>query len=132
MPPAFIIVLGLTVFFLDEGRKAVKPFFVWRAGIFITTNRGYMSREEAIKTLLDSPEGESQAERIERIEKKLDLILSVIVVRQKDACEVAEVTPATVRNKVKRGEVAVLQADGSRSNYLTLQTTRKLKERRTK
>lgn len=50
-------------------------------------------------TLLESSEDESQSKRIERIEKKLDPILSVIVVQQKAACLVAGVSPDTVRNK---------------------------------
>ncbi len=87
------------------------------------------AREEAIKTLLEPPEDETQSERIERIEKKLDFILSVIVVQQKDACEAVGVHPDTVRNKVLRGETEILQRDGSRLNYLTLEQAGDLKKR---
>ncbi len=89
-----------------------------------------MSREEALKTLFESPENETQTERLERIEKKMDLILSVIVVQQKDACEAVGVSPDTVRNRVLRGDTEILQRDGSRLNYLTLQQTGELKTRK--
>ena len=92
-----------------------------------------MTREVRRKLIEEIEKDERLAsleEEVRSLNEKIDLLLDVIVVRQKDACEVADITAATVRNKVKRGEVNVLQADGSRANYLTLQTTRKLKERR--
>jgi hypothetical protein len=88
-----------------------------------------MSREEAIKELLQLTDESEQAMRIDRIERKLDLILSCIVVQQKDAAEAVGVSSDTVRNKVLRGEIEILQRDGSRLNYLTLKTTGNLKVR---
>lgn len=89
-----------------------------------------MSREEALRTLLETPENETLVERLDRIEKKMDLFLSVIVVQQKDACEAAGISPDTVRNRVLSGDMSVLQRDGSRLNYLTLEQTGELKPRR--
>ena len=90
-----------------------------------------MSREEAIKTLLEeSTDKKSIEERLDRIEKKFDLILSVLVVQQKDACEAMGVSDDTVRNKVLRGEVEILQRDGSRLNFLTLADAGELKKRK--
>ncbi len=74
------------------------------------------TREEALKTLLEIERDDNLTERLDRIEKKFDLILSVIVVQQKDACLAVGVSPDTVRNKVLRNEVEVLQRDGSRLN----------------
>lgn len=88
-----------------------------------------MSREEALRELLKNDDAET-GERLDRLEKKLDLILSVIVVQQKDACEAVGVSADTARNKVLAGDVEVLQADGSRLNYYTLKETAKLKPRR--
>lgn len=90
-----------------------------------------MSREDVIKALLETPAADSdQAERITRIEQKLDLILSVIVVQQKDACEAVGVSPDTVRNRVLSGDTTILQRDGSRLNYLTLEQAGELKTRK--
>lgn len=89
-----------------------------------------MSTEEAIKNLLNSKDESEQAERIDRIEQKLDLLLSVIVVQQKDACEAVGISPDTVRNHVLRGNTEVLQRDGSRLNFLTLTTVGELKPRK--
>lgn len=90
-----------------------------------------MSREELLKALLDTPETDtSQLERITRIEQKLDLILSVIVVQQKDACEAVGISSNTVRNRVLSGDISVLQRDGSHLNYLTLEQTGQLKTRK--
>ena len=90
-----------------------------------------MNREEAIKTLLESePDGANNTQRLERLEQKLDLILSVIVVQQKDACQAVGISDDTIRNKVLRGETEVLQRDGSRLNYLTLEGVGDLKVRR--
>lgn len=89
-----------------------------------------MSKEEAIKTLLADTGPENIEERLERIEKKFDLILSVIVVQQKDVCAAKNISPDTVRNKVLSGDTEVLQADGSRLNFMTLKTAGELKPRR--
>ncbi len=70
-----------------------------------------------------------EEEKLNRIEAKLDALLSVILVQQKDACEAAGVTPETVRNKVLRGEVEIFQSDGSRLNYLKLSDVPNLKRR---
>ena len=68
-------------------------------------------------------------DRLDRIEAKLDALLSVIVIQQKDACEAAGITAATARAKVLRGELDILQGDGSRLNYIKLTAVPKLKKR---
>jgi hypothetical protein len=88
-----------------------------------------MLREEALKVLLESPENETEAEWRVRMEKKIDVILSCIVIQQKNAAEAVGVSPDTVRDKVLRGEIDVLQRDGSRLNYLTLEDVGELKVR---
>lgn len=88
-----------------------------------------MSRGELINQLLETKDSSEQSERIDRIEKKLDLILSCIVIQQKDAAEAVGVSPDTVRDKVLRGEIDILQRDGSRLNYLTLEDVGELKVR---
>ena len=100
------------------------------AKIFVVVQGDEKETKEALKALLETPENESQNQRLERIEKKMDLILSVIVVQQKDACEAVGVSPDTVRNRVLRGDTEVLQRDGSRLNYLTLEQTGELKTRK--
>jgi hypothetical protein len=50
-------------------------------------------------------------DQAKRIEEKLDLLLSVIVVQQKDVAEIAGVTDDTIRNHVKRGKLNVLQRE---------------------
>lgn len=89
-----------------------------------------MSREDLLKALLETPENETLIERLDRIEQKMDLFLRVIVVQQKDACEAVGISPDTVRNRVLSGDMSVLQRDGSRLNYLTLEQTGELKTRR--
>lgn len=91
---------------------------------------------ELKKKLIDEINTEERLAAIEarqqEINDKIDVLLEAIVVRQKDGAEIAGVTEATVINRRKRGEINILQADGSRSSYLTLQTTKKLKERRSR
>ncbi|HEY8562839.1 MAG TPA: hypothetical protein VIL74_20845 [Pyrinomonadaceae bacterium] len=91
-----------------------------------------MSRKELLEQLLNDADDESTKERLDRLEAKLDILLSAIVIRQKDACEIAGITQATARNMALRGELLPLQADGGKANYLTLETTAKLKPRRQK
>lgn len=81
-----------------------------------------MNIEEAIK--------QSVQEAVEPLREKIDLLMRAIVVQQKDACEIAGVSPDTVRNKATRGEVEILQKDGSRLNYLTLKQTAELRPRK--
>ncbi len=67
--------------------------------------------------------------RLSTIEQQLALLLNAIVVQQKDACQITGITPETVRNKAERGEVNILQFDGSRRNFVTLQDASSLKVR---
>lgn len=83
-----------------------------------------------IKSLLDADELSDLKKEVNELNKKLDLILSVIVVQQKDACEAAGITSAAVRQRVLRGDVEVMQRDGSRLNFLTLSEVGGLKPRR--
>lgn len=69
-------------------------------------------------------------DRLTRIEKGMSLLLTAIVVRQKDACEIAEVSPDTPRNRHRAGKLNVLSRDGSRLKYLTLADVGDLKPRR--
>ena len=71
----------------------------------------------------------SDDEQLNRIEGKLDILLSVIVIQQKDAAAAAGVHSDTVRNKVLKGELEVLTADGSRLNFLQLKDVPNLKKR---
>lgn len=89
-----------------------------------------MSREEAIKTLLEGDAPTNLEQKVDDLTAKVDLLLSVIVVQQKDACEAVGISPDTVRNKVLSGDAEVLQRDGSRLNFLTLTTVGELKVRR--
>lgn len=66
---------------------------------------------------------------LEENSKMLSILLSAIVVSQKDAAKIASVSPLTIINKVRRGEVEDLSADGSRLNFLRLEAMPKLKER---
>jgi len=91
-----------------EGRKLINLFLFFFALLVFLKKEIIMSREEAIKALLGESENESVAERLDRIEKKFDLILSVIVVQQKDFCEAIGMSPDTVRNKVLSGDIEML------------------------
>lgn len=93
-----------------------------------------MSRDEAIKTLLDEESIEQRLSRIEqqnaRIEKTLELITSVIVVQQKDVCNAVGISSNALRAKVLNGEIDPLQADGSRTNFFILKPVENLKIRK--
>jgi hypothetical protein len=66
----------------------------------------------------------------EEIARSLEPLLSAIVVRQKDAADLAETSARTLSNKIASGDLTVLAADGSRKHYFTLQTIEDLKQRR--
>lgn len=90
-----------------------------------------MSRDEAIKTLLEESDNSDLREEVRELKNMVAILLEAIVVPQKDAAEIAGITPHTIRNKVKNGELDILQGDGSRLNYLTLTQTIGLKKRKT-
>jgi len=69
-------------------------------------------------------------EKIDKLLTLLEVLGDVVVVQQKDAATVAGISDDTIRNRVKRGELAVLSRDGSRLNYLTLNEVGELKKRR--
>lgn len=81
-----------------------------------------MSIEETIKQAI--------AEAVEPLQKQIDQLLSVVVVQQKDACTIAGVSDEIIRNRARKGEVSLLQKNGSRLNYLTLKDVSGLKPRR--
>lgn len=89
-----------------------------------------MSREEAIKILLEPLPDEDINARLDRIEAMLELILTAIVIPQIDACEIAGITAATIRNMALRGEVDPMQKDGSKLNFYQLKQVKGLKPRR--
>lgn len=66
----------------------------------------------------------------QRIDAKLDPLMQLIAVKQRDACGAAGVTDDTARNKVKRGEIQPLTRDGSNRVYFTLETMPGLKARK--
>ena len=79
-----------------------------------------MNRTEIIEELIKGVADVSVIERLDRIEAKLGIILSALVVAQKDAGMLAGITDDTIRNMALRGDVDPLQADGSSRNYFTL------------
>lgn len=83
-----------------------------------------MSIDETIKKHVE--------DAVRPLQDKIDLLLSAIVVQQKDAAALAGVTTDTVRNKATRGEVEILQRTGSRLNYITLKETSTLKVKKAK
>ena len=89
-----------------------------------------MSREEAIKALLEENNDGDLREEVREIKNMLAVILDSIIVQQKDACQAAGVSPDTVRNKVLSGEIDILHAQGSRLNFMTLKTVGNLKKRK--
>ena len=89
-----------------------------------------MDKTEAIKTLLDTSNGEAIGERLERIEFMLLQIGASIAIPQKDAAKLLEVTDDTMRNMALRGEIETLQSDGSNRNFYTLNQIAGLKFRK--
>ena len=71
-----------------------------------------MTIEELIK--------QSVEEAVAPLREQLDLILSVIIVRQKDAGKLANVSDDIIRRESPNGHIQILQRAGSRLNYLTL------------
>lgn len=70
-----------------------------------------------------------QEEISRNLESHLDPILSTICVQQKDAAELAGVSPRTLATRIADGDLPVLAQDGSRKNYLTLKSLADLKQR---
>lgn len=60
---------------------------------------------------------------------RLDLIMAAMLIQQKDAAELAEVSPRTISNKIKSGEIKALAQEGSRKNYITLKAIEGLRPR---
>jgi len=67
---------------------------------------------------------------LERIERKVDFILSVLVVQQKDVVAATGIDPETIRKRAEAGEIELLSRDGSRLNFMTLKTAYDLKQRK--
>ena len=65
----------------------------------------------------------------EEIEAQIGPLKSVIVVKQKDACEALGITDDTARNRLKNGNVEILQRDGSRLVYFELRQVDGLRRR---
>jgi len=89
-----------------------------------------MDKTEAIKTLLETPNAEEIAERLDRIEFLLLRIGETIAIPQKEACQMLEVTDDTMRNMALRGEIEPLQKDGSTRNFYSLNQITGLKFRK--
>lgn len=65
----------------------------------------------------------------EEIEAQIGPLKAVIAIKQKDACDAIGVTDDTARNRVTRGQMRVLQRDGSRLVYFELKALPGLKPR---
>ena len=88
----------------------------------MSTSLELIDREQAESILRDVVREEVQA--------ALAPLLSLIVLQQKDAAPIADVSARTLSNKISKGDVSVLSKDGSRKNFLTLQTLTDLKVRK--
>lgn len=87
----------------------------------MSTELAVMPKEELIEILRGIVQ--------EEVSKKIDPLLNVIVVQQKDACDAFDVCDDTVRKKANAGEINILQRDGSRLNYVTISQMNGLKSR---
>lgn len=65
----------------------------------------------------------------EEVEAQIGPLKAVIAIKQKDACDAIGITDDTARNRVTRGEVRMLQRDGSRLVYFELRALPGLKPR---
>ena len=63
------------------------------------------------------------------IEAQIGPLKSVIVVKQKDACEALGITDDTARSRSRNGNVEILQRDGSRLVYFELRQVDGLRRR---
>ena len=89
-----------------------------------------MNKVEAIKVLLGNNELSDIETKVDELTKKVDLLLSVIVIPQQLAADVAGVNRNTILNRARRGEFDFLQKDGSSLNFVTLKQAGELKRRR--
>lgn len=76
-----------------------------------------MSKEEALKTLLENGHDD---DRLKTIEEKINFLMDAIVVQQKDAVELVGKSHDTIRRRADKGEITPLQRDGSRSRFYTV------------
>lgn len=117
--------------FGDAGKEARHELALWRRpfdkslGAVMTVEVVNLTKEEIAEMFREIVKEEFEA----KLESKLEPLLSAVIVRQKDAAPLAQVSPGTISNKIARGEISVLSRDGSRRNYLTLQTVKDLKPR---
>lgn len=74
-------------------------------------------------------ENDGVLQKINELHAGLNFLLSIIIAQQKDACEAAEISPATLRKKILDGELMPLSRDGSRLNFVSLKQMRDLKSR---
>lgn len=93
-------------------------------GEYMTVDLVNISKEELAALLRDIVQ--------EEVSRKIDPLLNVIVLQQKDICDATGISNDTVRNKALRGELTVLGRDGSRLNYLTLKQAGELRPRKRK
>lgn len=88
-----------------------------------------MINHEPQKIVIEVPVTPELEERLRRVESLLETIVSAIVVRQKDAAEVADVTEGTIIRKAASGKVKRLSKDGEKKQYITLEVVEGLKKR---
>ena len=93
-------------------------------------NNNFMSKEEALKTLLEKSDTSNLEQKVDELTKKVDLLLSVIAIPQQLAADIAGVNRNTISNRAKKGQVEVLQKDGSSLNFVTIKQVSELKPRR--
>ena len=77
--------------------------------------------ELLIANLQEQIEKAEILESIEALNKKIELILSAIVLQQKEGSELVGVHSDTIKNRFNKGDLDVLQRPGSRFNFVTLQ-----------
>lgn len=89
-----------------------------------------MNREEVIGELLKDEKIDALTQKVDELTGLVTVLLKAIIVPQKDACGIAEITDDTIRNMALRGDVEPLQGDGSSRNYFQLKMVKGLKPRR--
>ena len=94
-----------------------------------------MSFEELIKdeiekqVTLSSGVTADLAQKINELHAAVAFLTKIIVVRQDEACQAAEMAPETLRRKARDGEIQPLSQDGSRLVYYSIKQMTELKPR---
>ena len=89
-----------------------------------------MNHNLLIEELLKDEKIDQLSQKVDELTGMVTILLKAIIVPQKDACGIAEITDDTIRNMALRGDVDPMQADGSSRNYFQLKMVKGLKPRR--